>query len=330
LLAAYGWRPVAGVSPYGPVWMNLVSVVGPFTGDVAIAVRVVKLIAYSATALTAWLVFRAAPASYRVRAFTVFWWNPVVIIEGAGEGHNDASMVVAVVLSLWWLRRHAVVAAAAALTAAVLTKWVPAFFAPAYLAYAWRNRLVTWRTVFGGGAVIAAVTAAASWPLWAGAHTFAGLRRVGAPRFVASATGSFVAILADYPTAYALLRACAACAMAVAMIYAAGTTRTMRDLVRACAAIALMFVLLAAPVYWAWYVVMPIALLALAGDVSLVIVLTATSRIVAPLNLIRQGGGFSVTTEVWLTTVVALWLPLAYIAWLTVARRLTAVRDGVL
>jgi hypothetical protein len=114
------------------------------------------------------------------------------------------------------------------------------------------------------------------------------------------------------------------------VIYAAGTTRTMRDLVRACAAITLTFVLLAAPVYWPWYVVMPIALLALAGDASLVIVLTATSRIVAPLNLIRVVGGFSVTTEVWLTTVVALWLPLAYIAWLTVARRLTAVPHGVL
>jgi alpha-1,6-mannosyltransferase len=328
-LAAYGWRPSAGVSPYGPVWMNLVSVVGPFTGDVAIAVRVVKLIACSATALTAWLVFRAAPASYRVRAFTVFWWNPVVIIEGAGEGHNDAFMVVAVVLSLWCLRRHAVVAAAAALTAAVLTKWIPAFFAPAYLVYAWRNRLLTWRTVLGGAAVIAAVTAAAYWPLWAGASTFAGLRRVSAPRFVASATGSFVPIVADYPTVYALLRACAAFAMAVAVFYAAGTTRTMRDLVRACAAIALTFVLLAAPVYWAWYVVMPITLLALAGDASLVIVLTASSRIVAPLNLIRMGGGFSSTTEVWVTTVIALWLPLAYIAWHMVAPRLTSTPDGV-
>jgi alpha-1,6-mannosyltransferase len=325
-LAAYGWRPSVGVSPYGPVWMNLVRAVGPFAEDVAIAVRLVKLIACSATALTAWLIFRAAPASFRARAFTVFWWNPVVIIEGAGEGHNDAFMVVAVVLSLWCLRRQAVIAAAAALTAAVLTKWIPAFFAPAYLAYAWRNRLFTWRTVFGGGAVIAVVTGAAYWPLWVGANTFAGVRRVGGVQFVAWATGSFVQILADYPTAYALLRVSA---MAGAVIYATGTTRTRCDLVRACAAIALTFVLVAAPVYWPWYVVMPIALLALAGDFSLIIMLTATSRIVAPLNLIRLQGGFSLTTEVWLTTVIALWLPLAYIAWLSAARRLSARPDGI-
>jgi hypothetical protein len=67
--------------------------------------------------------------------------------------------------------------------------------------------------------------------------------------------------------------------------------------------------------YWPWYVVMPIAPLALAGDVPLIIVLTATSRIVAPLNLLRLRGVFSLTTEIGLTTVIALWLPLAYIAW---------------
>jgi hypothetical protein len=39
---------------------------------------------------------------------------------------------------------------------------------------------------------------------------------------------------------------------------------------------------------------------------------------VAPLNLVRVRGGVSLTTEVWLTTVIALCLPLAYIAWLSV------------
>jgi len=42
-----------------------------------------------------------------------------------------------------------------------------------------------------------------------------------------------------------------------------------------------------------------------------------TSRIVAPLDLIRLRGELSWTTEVWLTTVIALWLPIAYIVWRT-------------
>jgi len=316
VLTSYGWRPVHGVTPYGPVWLDLISIVGPFVSNVEAAVRLVKLIAFAATALTAWLVFRMTPESARVRAFTMFWWNPAVIIEAAGEGHNDAIMVLAVVLSLWCLRRTAVVAAAVALTAAVLTKWIPALFGVSYLIYAWRNGLLTWRTVIAAGSAIVALGVAAYWPLWAGADSFLGIRTIGGPRFVASTTGSLVRVLAEHPTAYSVLRASAASAMAIAMIYAAATTRTMSGLIAACGTIIIVYVLVS-PVFWAWYVLLPIALLSLADAVPLTIILTVTSRIVAPLDLIRLRGGLSWTTEVWLTTVIALWLPLAYIVWRT-------------
>ena len=47
------------------------------------------------------------------------------------------------------------------------------------------------------------------------------------------------------------------------------------------------------------------------GDVHTIVV-TATSPIVAPLNILRLRGASSTSTEVWLTTVVALWVPLAW------------------
>jgi hypothetical protein len=103
--------------------------------------------------------------------------------------------------------------------------------ATAYFAYAWRNRLINRRTLFGGGAVIAAVTGAAYWSPWDGANTFTGGRSVGGLRFVASATGMFVPIPADYPTAYPLLRVSAASTMAAATIYTTATTFSMRDLI---------------------------------------------------------------------------------------------------
>jgi alpha-1,6-mannosyltransferase len=320
-LVTYGWRPLRALTPYGPVWVHLLSIAGPFAGNAAVAVRIIKLIAFAATTVAALLLFRVAPASFRMRALTLFWWNPVVIIEGAGEGHNDAVMVVAVVLSLWLLRYRAVAPAAAALTLAALTKWVPAFFAPAYLAYVWRNHLLTKRTVLGAGIAVAVATCAAYWRFWVGASTFAGLQTTGRVRFVASVTGSLVRVLADQDVFLALLRAGAVSALATAVIYVTARTRRFADLVRGCAAIAMTFVLLAAPLYWPWYVVMPIALLAIAGDVGVIVVLTATSRMVAPLEMLRLGGAFSTAMEVWLTTIVALWLPLAYIAWITVGRR---------
>ena len=74
---------------------------------------------------------------------------------------------------------------------------------------------------------------------------------------------------------------------------------------------------------------LPIALLALTGDMALIFVLTAASRLVAPLDLIRLRGGISWPTEVWLTTVIALWLPLAFIAARAVRARMVTPPDGI-
>ena len=320
-LAAYGWRP-KGISPYGPVWMNLLRIVGPFAHDVPTGVRALKIIAMCATALTAWLVFCTAPPTVRVRAFVAFWWNPVLIVEGAGEGHNDAVMALAVVLSIWCLQRRAVAAAAAALTAAVLTKWTPALFAPAYVAYAWRSGLATWRNTWIAAAAVVTLTVVAySPPLWIGVDTFAGIRAVAAPRLVASGTGVFRNILADHPTAYTLVRLCAALATIVAIVQATRASGTLRDLIRASATIAVTFMLVTSPLYWPWYVVTPIALLALADDRALIMVLTVTSRAVAPLDLLRVRGAFTLTTQLWLTTIVALWLPSAWLVWRAIGDR---------
>ena len=325
-LSLYDWRPVHGVTPYGPVWLLIVTVAGPYASHVEVGVRILKVLAFAATAGTAWLVFRTAPESFRVRACTAFWWNPAIIIEGAGEGHNDIVMTLAVVFSLWWLWRRAVIPAAGAWTAAVLIKWVPALFAPACFVYAWRTGLLNRRTVTLAAAVTVAIAVVTYWPFWAGANTFDGLRSMGAPRFVASTTGSFGRVLGPYPTAMLLLRVAASTTLAAIVMYGAVRTRTIEDVFRACAVSALGYILLASPAYWAWYVTLPIALLTLAGDLPLVLVLTITSRLVAPFDLLRLHGGFSRDTEVWLTTVIGLWLPLALIGACVVLRRHAGTR----
>jgi alpha-1,6-mannosyltransferase len=316
-LVAYRWRPTHGISPYGPVWMNIIRAIGPLTGNIPLAILAVKAVAFGAVAFAAWLIYRSAPDPLRARAFTTFWWNPAVIIEGAGEGHNDAVMIAAVVLSLWCLRKHAPIAAAGALTLAVLTKWIPIFFAPAYLTYVWHQRMITPRTIVVGGALIVAIVAVAYWPLWIGMATFAGIGNVGGPRFVASTTGALIDVLPDKRIVAQMVRASAALVALAVVVRAALTGHSHALLVRACALVSVVYVLLASPLYWAWYILLPIALLALAGDVALVFALTAGSRFVAPLDLIRLTGAIRWSTEVWLTTVIALWIPLAFLVWRT-------------
>lgn len=312
-LATYRWRPVHGISPYGPAWMNIVRAIGPLTTNIALAIFVVKLIALIAIALSAWLLYRTVAPASRVRALTVFWWNPAVIIEAAGEGHNDAVMVAAVILSLWCLRKQAPVAAAGALTIAVLTKWVPVLFGPAYLLYVWRTGMLTRRAIAAGGALVIAIAAAAYWPFWVGMATFDGMRKVGGIRFVASTTGALIRLFPDRGIYAYALRGCAALVTAATTAWGAWTSRTLEDLIRACAIVALVYVLIGSPLYWAWYVLLPIALLAMAGDVATVCVLTVASRLVAPLDLLRLAGLFPWSAEVWLTTIVGLWLPLAFV-----------------
>jgi hypothetical protein len=320
-LAHYGWRPVHGVSPYGPVWMHVAGTfIGPVATDVEVGARVVKLIALAATGVAAYLISLIAPAAHRARAFTLFWWNPAVIIEGAGEGHNDALMVAAVLLSLWALRARAPVSAAAALTVAVLMKWVPAMFAPIYLAYVWRAGMLTARTIALGGATVAGIVVAAAWPFWAGGEMLSGVRRIGYPRSVASSTGVIRTLLPTSILTDRLLRVAAASVIGVTVLRGARSASTFDAVVRACATAAVIYMLVSSPVYWAWYVLLPIALLALTGDVALVCALTIASRLVAPLNLMRLEGALDRPTEVWLSTIVGLWIPLAFVIWRTLRR----------
>lgn len=314
-LEAYGWRPVHGISPYGPIWMHIARAVGPVAEDIEIGVRVLKLLALAATGLAAYIIFRTAGPEIRARAFILFWWNPALIIEGAGEGHNDAVVVLAVIASLAALRARAPVLAAGALTVAVLTKWLPAIFAPIYLAYAWRTGMLTARTVVGGGLVMASLILVAVWPFWSDGAMLNGIRRVGSARFIASTTGVLRTLLPGSVLRDRLLQAAVALVTIGAVARGTYVTRTFDDLVRACATAVVVYLLVSSPLYWPWYVLLPIALLALVGDITLVFVLTATSRLVAPLNLMRLRDAIDRPTEVWLVTLIGLWLPLAYIIW---------------
>jgi hypothetical protein len=137
---------------------------------------------------------------------------------------------------------------------------------------------------------------------------------MGQPRLVASTVGT-IGMLADGGSLYQAVRLVATAIAVVVALYAAWIARTHRLLVRGCAMSAVVYFLVASPLFWAWYLLLPIVLLILARDFALVFVLTAASRLVAPLDLLRLRTGISWAEEAWLTTVIGVWLPLAFLAW---------------
>jgi hypothetical protein len=195
---------------------------------------------------------------------------------------------------------------------AVLTKWLPLLLAPAFLVYAWRRGWLRASTIAAAVVTVVAITALTLVPVWAGADTFNGIRRLGTPRFVASTVGTLgYAMGADY---YGLVRALASSVALAVALYGAWLSRTHATLLRGCGMTVLAYLLIASPLFWAWYLLLPIAILVLTRDLTLVLVLTAASRAVAPLDLLRLRGGITWTEEAWITTVVALWIPLVFIA----------------
>lgn len=67
-----------------------------------------------------------------VRAL-LYGWCPLVVVEFAGSGHNDALALCALLLAHFFIIRQRARVSILALAAAVMTKWFPAVAAPVFL-----------------------------------------------------------------------------------------------------------------------------------------------------------------------------------------------------
>ncbi len=83
----------------------------------------------------------------------IYAWNPLVVVEFAASGHNDALAIAALILALLIIRRHPRVSTLA-LTAGALAKAFPAVLVPLWL------RRTGWRSAFWA----ALLAAACVWP----------------------------------------------------------------------------------------------------------------------------------------------------------------------
>uniref|UniRef100_A0A832I148 DUF2029 domain-containing protein n=1 Tax=Eiseniibacteriota bacterium TaxID=2212470 RepID=A0A832I148_UNCEI len=104
--------------------------------------------------LLAWARRRRVPEA----AVLAYAWNPLVLVEYAGTGHNDPTALVWLALA-FMLRERRPVAAALALAAAVLVKLVPLLALPFLLRrWPWRARLAALLPLAAGLAAFWALT----------------------------------------------------------------------------------------------------------------------------------------------------------------------------
>jgi hypothetical protein len=295
-LIPYGWRSVHPGTPYGPVVTDLEAAIVWLSGDnVRLSMLLFKVVAVAsslAVGAVIWIILDRVRPQDRDLATVAYLWNPAVLVETAGEGHNDSVMALLAVGTVLLVLQRRVVIGALTMTAAVLTKYVPVLLVPVLLGYLWRRakdrRSLLWR-ITGGAVAGAGVAVGLYAPYWAGRQTFAGLGSSGRAGHTGSTQTFLVEVLSlvvSEQTALRVVSLTAAATVLLAAIAIAVWVRTPTDLLRGIA-ILLVFYTLLSPAYWPWYVVLPVAFLALSPHGILLVILVAMSlgsRLVAPLD----------------------------------------------
>lgn len=128
-------------TPYGPLWEMVASGLTALSGDnLAAGVLLFKLLMLFCFLTAAVLIWKLLPESPSRAASTMLWaWNPGLLLTFIMDGHNDALMLLWLVLGYWLNRRGHQVAGFLVMVLAVVTKPVALLALPFFFVEVWRS-----------------------------------------------------------------------------------------------------------------------------------------------------------------------------------------------
>jgi hypothetical protein len=135
-------------SPYGPLWI-LLTVPGSLIARDDLTLNLLMMHAlpalfYLASAVVIALILRNSDPGHLLAGTLLYAWNPLVIFEGPGNGHNGIIMMFFVLLAIYLLVRKKWVWVIPALFASVLVKYISAILLLPFLIYCLRSQS-SWR-----------------------------------------------------------------------------------------------------------------------------------------------------------------------------------------
>ncbi len=189
LQLAAEWTDAA--SPYGPVW-EILSLGGYYLsgGDYLAQLFALKVIAFLAYLGCVWLLYqtlqRLQPA-WAVAGTLAFAWSPLVLLESIQNGHNDIVMIFFLLAAVWLWARWAkdqkkkcfdvrLMLACLLLAVSILVKFVTAAIVPFFLigialaCGSWWRRGIAFLSY---SILMASIVALGMWPLWPGPQQWA-------------------------------------------------------------------------------------------------------------------------------------------------------------
>jgi len=172
-------------SAYGPLWELLAGLTARLAGDGIIAnVLAFKLLSgifHLAGVAVVVLYLRQTAPEQALGGALLLGWNPLMLYETWGNGHNDVAMAFWFLAAAWWiLRRHYTLAVLSLLVGALM-KFIPVLLIPAVLLLGWRSlETIRARLLFLANTALLSmlITAASYYPFWNGFATLSFDRRM--------------------------------------------------------------------------------------------------------------------------------------------------------
>ncbi len=176
------FRRLPATTGYGPLWIAIEAALGWLARDrLLLNLFLFKGLAAGFHLLSALLVYvalKAVAPNQSVAGMLFYAWNPLLLYELVGNGHNDAAVAAFALLGFCLLARSRGLLAIPCLAAAALIKPVAVLWLP--LAAVWLlaqcgDRPVRLRRAVAIGLLAIVPAVAVYAPFWAGAMTFRGL-----------------------------------------------------------------------------------------------------------------------------------------------------------
>ena len=275
------WRPLVSAewagrpSPYGPLWTLVAAPITWLAGDNLLrALLGFKLLALNCYLAAGWLIAKglaARPDARPASAALVFLWNPLVLWEGIGSGHNDVLVALLLVAAMAaWLRGR-IAWVIPVLVAATLLKYVAIILLPLALVavarQAWAAGTLR-RTLFGSAIASAAVVAVGLAPFYDLAAIRESIQAQG-QIFATSPAAIAIRHLHDHLDEQASLRVVQAAGLAALsasmLVWLRRLVARPERLPLAAFEVTFVFLLLATTNFRGWYLIWLVALAAIAA-----------------------------------------------------------------
>lgn len=146
-------------STYGPVWTSITGITASLGGDTLwlsmILFKVLVVVFFLASVALVYLILsRVSPAAAMRGTFLVAW-NPLILFEIAGNGHNDIVMAFFLLLAIYFVVEGHWALVLPSLAASALVKYITVLLAPIFLILLLRQRMERRRKVALVGANVA-------------------------------------------------------------------------------------------------------------------------------------------------------------------------------